>query len=174
MQKAELQASEKLVKGLKDLGQVAFSLTFKKERSGAMKKTESPKRKETFEVDRREFIRLAAMFGTTATLGGILAAPSFATARELRELIVAQAAKGKEKVAAAAQKMILSIDGVSNRWPEGPIYMEKGRFFLNELTDTFGVQAVPPNRPLGLPPMSLHPETVPPPHPDIPSSPPLS
>ena len=51
---------------------------------------------------------------------------------------------------------------------------EKGMFFLNELTDTFGVQAVPPNRPLGLPPMSLPPETAPPPHPDIPSSPPLS
>jgi hypothetical protein len=50
----------------------------------------------------------------------------------------------------------------------------KGRFFLNELTDTFGVQAVPPNRPLGFPPMSLHPETLPPPHPDFPSSPPLS
>jgi len=51
---------------------------------------------------------------------------------------------------------------------------EKGKFFLNELTDTFGVQAVPPNRPLGLPPISLHPEAVPPPHPDILSSPPPS
>jgi TRAP-type transport system periplasmic protein len=121
MPRAEVRASEKLGKGLKDLGQVAFSLTSKKERSGAMKKTELPKRKETCAVDRREFMRLAAMFGTTAALGGMLAAPSFATARELREVIVAQAAKGKEKVAAAAKKMILSIDGVSNRWPEGPI-----------------------------------------------------
>ena len=44
-------------------------------------------------------------------------------------------------------------------------------FFLNERTDTFGVQAVPPDRPHELPPRSFAPETAPPPHPDIPSSP---
>ena len=40
---------------------------------------------------------------------------------------------------------------------------EKGSFLLSGLTDIGGVQAVPPNRPPGLPPMSFPPETGPPP-----------
>jgi len=47
-----------------------------------------------------------------------------------------------------------------------------GTFFLNELTNTYWVQEVPPNRPHELPPRLLLLETAPPPLPDIPSSPP--
>ncbi len=42
-------------------------------------------------VDRREFLRLTAAWGFTATLGGILGASASADAKEIGERVIAQA-----------------------------------------------------------------------------------
>lgn len=85
-------------------------------------KTANEKKSQILLMDRREFLYLTATFSTTAVLGGILKSPPAADAKELRERILAQGAKDKEKSKAAKYNMTLSIDGVKNRWPDGPIY----------------------------------------------------
>jgi len=78
-------------------------------------------KKRWVQVDRRDFLRLVAVFGSTATLGGILGASSAADAQELRERIVAQAAKEKGKMAAAKHTLTFGTGGLSNRWADGPV-----------------------------------------------------
>jgi|GEM_PF-1838585 len=87
-----------------------------------MEKRVREERKEESGMDRREFMRLIAIYGTTATLGGILAAPLYATAQERQESVAAQAAKEKEKAAKAKYKAVVAIEGTNNRWKEYPVY----------------------------------------------------
>jgi len=87
-----------------------------------MEKREREERKEESGIDRREFMRLVGIFGTTATLGGILAAPLSLSAKERQEFVVAQAAQEKEKAAKAKYKAIVAIEGREDRWKEYPVY----------------------------------------------------
>ncbi|MDD5206428.1 MAG: TRAP transporter substrate-binding protein [Desulfobacterales bacterium] len=78
------------------------------------------KEKGRAQVDRREFLRLSALFGFGAAIGGLACASGSADARELRHLMMAQAAKEKEKPA-AEYKLIFATAGMMNRWPQGPV-----------------------------------------------------
>jgi|TARA_B100000315_G_scaffold127744_1_gene117467 TRAP-type C4-dicarboxylate transport system substrate-binding protein len=72
-------------------------------------------------VDRREFLQLTATWGFTATLGGILGASASADAQEIREWVIASAAKEKEKLKAAKYVLKYASGGRLKRWPEGPV-----------------------------------------------------
>lgn len=74
------------------------------------------------QISRRQFIRWTAAYGLTATVGALVTAPRSADAQEIRERIVAQAATEKVKAASAKHTLIFGLDGVSNRWPDGPTY----------------------------------------------------
>ena len=71
------------------------------------------------DLGRRDFLQLCAAFGTTAVLGGVLAATATAEANEIKQQISIQAAEEEKKAAAAKHTMILALDGVSNRWADG-------------------------------------------------------
>ena len=73
-------------------------------------------------INRRQFIRWTAAYGLTATVGTLVTAPRSADAQEIRDRIVAQAAAEKAKAATARHTLIFGLDGVSNRWPDGPVY----------------------------------------------------
>ena len=73
-------------------------------------------------IDRRQFLRWTSGYGLTVTVGTVATAPRSADAREMRERIVAQAAAEKAKAATAKHTLIFGLDGVSNRWPDGPVY----------------------------------------------------
>lgn len=73
-------------------------------------------------ISRRQFMRWTAAYGLTATVGALVTAPRSADAREIQERIVAQAAAERTKVARAKHTLIFGLDGVSHRWPDGPVY----------------------------------------------------
>jgi|tagenome__1003787_1003787.scaffolds.fasta_scaffold20954072_2 hypothetical protein len=73
-------------------------------------------------IGRRQFLRWTTAYGLTATIGALATAPRSADAEEIRERIVAQLAAEKEKAASAQHTLIFALDGVSNRWPDGPVY----------------------------------------------------
>lgn len=79
------------------------------------------RKKQMPKVDRREFLRLTAAWGLTATLGGILGAPASADAQEIRERVIASAAKEREKLKAAKYILKYASGGRIDRWPEGPV-----------------------------------------------------
>lgn len=83
-----------------------------------MKKQEQQQGKN---LGRRDFLQLCAAFGTTAVFGGLLAAAATAGEKELKQQIAITADAEKKKEAEAKHTMILSLDGVANRWPEGVI-----------------------------------------------------
>ena len=58
---------------------------------------EKKRKQELGQVDRRQFLRLMSAYGMTATVGGMLGAPFSADAQEIRQRVIAQAAKEKEK-----------------------------------------------------------------------------
>jgi TRAP-type C4-dicarboxylate transport system substrate-binding protein len=73
-------------------------------------------------IDRRQFLRWTSGYGLTATVGALATAPRSVDAEEMRERIVAQAAAEKAKATTAEHTLIFGLDGVSNRWPDGPVY----------------------------------------------------
>ncbi len=70
---------------------------------------------------RRDFLRLCAIYGTTAALGGVLATAATAGEKELKQQISIQAEQEAKKAAVAKHTMILAVDGVGNRWPDGVV-----------------------------------------------------
>jgi len=72
-------------------------------------------------LGRRDFLQMCAAYGTTAVLGGVLAATAEAGDSELKQHISIQAEEESKKEAAAKHTMIFGLDGVSNRWPDGVI-----------------------------------------------------
>ncbi len=72
-------------------------------------------------LDRRNFLHLCATFGTTAAIGGVLAAVANAGEKEIKQQISIQADEEKKKAAKAKHNLILGLDGVANRWPDGVI-----------------------------------------------------
>jgi len=73
------------------------------------------------QMARRDFLRLCAIYGTTAALGGVLATAATAGEKELKQQISIQADQEAKKASAAKYTMILAVDGVSNRWPDGVV-----------------------------------------------------
>jgi len=69
---------------------------------------------------RRDFLKYAAVFGTTATLGGFLAACS--TGEDVDEKIREQAAKENDKARKADFNWDFAVDGVTDRWSGREIY----------------------------------------------------
>jgi len=72
-------------------------------------------------LGRRDFLQLCAAFGTTAVMGGVLAATAATAEEELKQRISIQAEEEKKKAAEAKHTMIFGLDGVANRWPDGVI-----------------------------------------------------
>lgn len=68
---------------------------------------------------RRKFLQLCAAYGTTAALGGVLVATANAGEKEIKQHISIQAEEEDKKAAEAKHTMILGLDGVANRWPDG-------------------------------------------------------
>lgn len=73
------------------------------------------------QLGRRDFLTLCTAFGTTAALGGVLAAVANAGEKEIKQHISIQADEEKKKAAEAKHTLILGLDGVANRWPDGVI-----------------------------------------------------
>ena len=71
------------------------------------------------DLGRRDFLQFCAAFGTTAVLGGVLAATATAEAEEIKQRISIQAEEESKKEAAAKHTIIFGLDGVANRWPDG-------------------------------------------------------
>jgi len=82
---------------------------------------EKKKKQELVQIDRRKFLRLMSTYGMTATLGGILGASSSADAQELRQRVIAQAAKEEEKRRSAKYTLLFATGGLFNRWPNEPV-----------------------------------------------------
>ena len=82
---------------------------------------EKKRKQELGQVDRRQFLRLMSAYGMTATVGGMLGAPFSADAQEIRQRVIAQAAKEKEKRRSAKYTMLFATGGLMNRWPKGSV-----------------------------------------------------
>src|SRR5262249_4143668 len=73
-------------------------------------------------INRRQILRWTAAHGWTAPSALLAPAHRPTDAEEIRERIMAQAAAEKAKAATAKHTLIFGLDGVSNRWPDGPVY----------------------------------------------------
>lgn len=69
-------------------------------------------------ISREEFLRLTGAFGFMAALGGVLTACGQDVGQQAQQQSQDQA----DKRAQAEHTLVLSVDGVKDRWPEQPVY----------------------------------------------------
>jgi TRAP-type transport system periplasmic protein len=69
-------------------------------------------------ISRGEFVKLASTFGFMAALGSV----ATACGEDVGERASQESARQNEKAAQAEQTLVLSVDGIPDRWPDQPVY----------------------------------------------------
>lgn len=69
-------------------------------------------------ISREKFLRLTGAFGFMAALGGV----ATACGQDVGDQAQQQAGNQAEKAAQAEHTLVLSVDGVEDRWPEQPVF----------------------------------------------------